>query len=363
MIWSMYFRLTSADSEGRHIMKFRKTYKRKQAAVLLSVFLLVTSVAGCQRVGAVKETGEEKVNVVTTIFPQYDFVRQIAGDNVEVSMLLKPGEETHSYEPTPQDILKIQNCDLFIYVGGENDEWVEDILDSIDTEHIRLLRLIDCVDTVNEEHVEGMKEERGHEHEEEEEHEHEHGEEEHETHETLTPDEHVWTSLRNASAAAEVIADALAELDPENSDIYKENLRSYQGELSSLDNEYQKTVDQSTHKTLLFADRFPFRYLVDDYGISYYAAFSGCSAESEASFKTITFLAKKVDELGLKEVFTIEKSDDRIAETVIENTRDKDQKVAVLNSMQSITSEEIADGTTYLSIMEDNLKVLKAALK
>ena len=132
----MYFRLTSADSEGRHIMKFRKTYKRKQAAVLLSVFLLVTSVAGCQRVGAVKETGEEKVNVVTTIFPQYDFVRQIAGDNVEVSMLLKPGEETHSYEPTPQDILKIQNCDLFIYVGGENDEWVEDILDSIDTEHI-----------------------------------------------------------------------------------------------------------------------------------------------------------------------------------------------------------------------------------
>ena len=159
------------------------------------------------------------------------------------------------------------------------------------------------------------------------------------------------------------IFNPLAELDPENSDIYKENLRSYQEELSSLDNEYQKTVDQSTHKTLLFADRFPFRYLVDDYGISYYAAFSGCSAESEASFKTITFLAEKVDELGLKEVFTIEKSDDRIAETVIENTRDKDQKVAVLNSMQSITSEEIADETTYLSIMEDNLKVLKAALK
>ena len=252
MIWSMYFRLTSADSEGRHIMKFRKTYKRKQAAVLLSVFLLVTSVAGCQRVGAVKETGEEKVNVVTTIFPQYDFVRQIAGDNVEVSMLLKPGEETHSYEPTPQDILKIQNCDLFIYVGGENDEWVEDILDSIDTEHIRLLRLIDCVDTVNEEHVEGMKEERGHEHEEEEEHEHEHGEEEHETHETLTPDEHVWTSPKNAIAIVEQIADVLGELDPEQTAVYEENEKAYVSLLEELDDEFREVVSSAKRDVLLF---------------------------------------------------------------------------------------------------------------
>ncbi len=292
-----------------------------------------------------------KLKIVATIFPEYDWTREILGDHlkdVDLTLLLDNGTDLHSFQPAVKDIMKVSSCDLLIYVGGESDQWIEDALKSAANPDMKTINLMETLkDFIKEEEtVEGMQEKH---------HSHEEDEKEY--------DEHVWTSLRNASAAAEVIADTLAELDPENSDIYKENLRSYQGELSSLDNEYQKTVDQSTHKTLLFADRFPFRYLVDDYGISYYAAFSGCSAESEASFKTITFLAEKVDELGLKEVFTIEKSDDRIAETVIENTRDKDQKVAVLNSMQSITSEEIADGTTYLSIMEDNLKVLKAALK
>lgn len=292
-----------------------------------------------------------KLKIVATIFPEYDWTREILGDHlkdVDLTLLLDNGTDLHSFQPAVKDIMKVSSCDLLIYVGGESDQWIEDALKSAANPDMKTINLMETLkDFIKEEEtVEGMQEKH---------HSHEEDEKEY--------DEHVWTSLRNASAAAEVIADTLAELDPENSDIYKENLRSYQGELSSLDNEYQKTVDQSTHKTLLFADRFPFRYLVDDYGISYYAAFSGCSAESEASFKTITFLAEKVDELGLKEVFTIEKSDDRIAETVIENTRDKNQKVAVLNSMQSITSEEIADGTTYLSIMEDNLKVLKAALK
>lgn len=292
-----------------------------------------------------------KLKIVATIFPEYDWTREILGDHlkdVDLTLLLDNGTDLHSFQPAVKDIMKVSSCDLLIYVGGESDQWIEDALKSAANPDMKTINLMETLkDFIKEEEtVEGMQEKH---------HSHEEDEKEY--------DEHVWTSLRNASAAAEVIADTLAELDPENSDIYKENLRSYQGELSSLDNEYQKTVDQSTHKTLLFADRFPFRYLVDDYGISYYAAFSGCSAESEASFKTITFLAGKVDELGLKEVFTIEKSDDRIAETVIENTRDKNQKVAVLNSMQSITSEEIADGTTYLSIMEDNLKVLKAALK
>ena len=292
-----------------------------------------------------------KLKIVATIFPEYDWTREILGDHlkdVDLTLLLDNGTDLHSFQPAVKDIMKVSSCDLLIYVGGESDQWIEDALKSAANPDMKTINLMETLkDFIKEEEtVEGMQEKH---------HSHEEDEKEY--------DEHVWTSLRNASAAAEVIADTLAELDPENSDIYKENLRSYQGELSSLDNEYQKTVDQSIHKTLLFADRFPFRYLVDDYGISYYAAFSGCSAESEASFKTITFLAEKVDELGLKEVFTIEKSDDRIAETVIENTRDKDQKVAVLNSMQSITSEEIADGTTYLSIMEDNLKVLKAALK
>ena len=328
---------------------------KKITSILIAMVLMFTGVgvwsATVVRAESSSSGSGNKLKIVATIFPEYDWTREILGDHlkdVDLTLLLDNGTDLHSFQPAVKDIMKVSSCDLLIYVGGESDQWIEDALKSAANPDMKTINLMETLkDFIKEEEtVEGMQEKH---------HSHEEDEKEY--------DEHVWTSLRNASVAAEVIADTLAELDPENSDIYKENLRSYQGELSSLDNEYQKTVDQSTHKTLLFADRFPFRYLVDDYGISYYAAFSGCSAESEASFKTITFLAEKVDELGLKEVFTIEKSDDRIAETVIENTRDKDQKVAVLNSMQSITSEEIADGTTYLSIMEDNLKVLKTALK
>ena len=318
---------------------------KKITSILIAMVLMFTGVGVWSTTVVRAESSSSgsgnKLKIVATIFPEYDWTREILGDrlkDVDLTLLLDNGTDLHSFQPAVKDIMKVSSCDLLIYVGGESDQWIEDALKSAANPDMKTINLMETLkDFIKEEEtVEGMQEKH---------HSHEEDEKEY--------DEHVWTSLRNASAAAEVIADTLAELDPENSDIYKE----------SLDNEYQKTVDQSTHKTLLFADRFPFRYLVDDYGISYYAAFSGCSAESEASFKTITFLAGKVDELGLKDIFTIEKSDDRIAETVIENTRDKDQKVAVLNSMQSITSEEIADGTTYLSIMEDNLKVLKAALK
>ena len=328
---------------------------RKITSILIAMSLMFTGISAFDatvvRAESSSSESDNKLKIVATIFPEYDWTREIHGDrleDVDLTLLLDNGTDLHSFQPAVKDIMKVSSCDLLIYVGGESDQWIEDALKSAANPNMKTINLMETLkDFIKEEEtVEGMQEKH---------HSHEEDEKEY--------DEHVWTSLRNASVAAEAIADTLAELDPENSDIYKQNLRSYQVELSSLDNEYQKTVDQSTHKTLLFADRFPFRYLVDDYGISYYAAFSGCSAESEASFKTITFLAEKVDELGLKEVFTIEKSDDRIAETVIENTRDKDQKVAVLNSMQSITSEEIADGTTYLSIMEDNLKVLKTALK
>ena len=328
---------------------------RKITSILIAMSLMFTGISAFDatvvRAESSSSESDNKLKIVATIFPEYDWTREILGDrlkDVDLTLLLDNGTDLHSFQPAVKDIMKVSSCDLLIYVGGESDQWIEDALKSAANPDMKTINLMETLkDFIKEEEtVEGMQEKH---------HSHEEDEKEY--------DEHVWTSLRNASAAAEVIADTLAELDPENSDIYKENLRSYQGELSSLDNEYQKTVDQSTHKTLLFADRFPFRYLVDDYGISYYAAFSGCSAESEASFKTITFLAEKVDELGLKEVFTIEKSDDRIAETVIENTRDKDQKVKVLNSMQSVTSEEIADGTTYLSVMKDNLKVLKEAME
>ena len=244
--------------------------------------------------------------------------------------------------------MKVSSCDLLIYVGGESDQWIEDALESAQNKDMKTINLMEVLgDTIKEEEkVEGMQES-GHGHEDEDEKEY---------------DEHVWTSLRNASVICGIIAETLEEMDPENKDVYASNAAAYQEKLSDLDTEYQNTVDSAKQNTLLFADRFAFRYLVDDYGLNYYAAFSGCSAESEASFKTVTFLAEKLDELGLKTVLTIEKSDDRIAQTVIENTETKDQKILELNSMQSITSDEIADGVTYLSVIEDNLDVLKEAL-
>lgn len=329
---------------------------RKITSILIAMSLMFTGISAFDatvvRAESSSSESDNKLKIVATIFPEYDWTREILGDrleDVDLTLLLDNGTDLHSFQPAVKDIMKVSSCDLLIYVGGESDQWIEDALKSAANPDMKVINLMEVLkDRLKEEEtVEGMQESyHGHSEEEETEY-----------------DEHVWTSLRNAEVASEAIADTLKELDPDNRDVYEQNLESYQAELKELDQKYQNTVDQSPHKTLLFADRFPFRYFIDDYGLSYYAAFSGCSAESEASFKTITFLAGKVDELGLKEVFTIEKSDDRIAETVIENTRDKDQKVAVLNSMQSITSEEIADGTTYLSIMEDNLKVLKTALK
>lgn len=249
--------------------------------------------------------------------------------------------------------MKVSSCDLLIYVGGESDQWIEDALKSAQNKNMKTINLMEVLgDTIKEEEtVEGMQ---GSEHE----HGHDHEDEE----EEKEYDEHVWTSLRNASVICDAIAETLEEMDPENKEIYQTNAENYEEKLSALDTDYQNAVNSAKQNTLLFADRFAFRYLVDDYGLNYYAAFSGCSAESEASFKTVTFLAGKLDELGLKTVLTLEKSDDRIAQTVIDNTKDKDQKILELNSMQSITSDEIKDGATYLSVMENNLNVLKEAL-
>ena len=363
-------------------MKMKK--RRVRDFLLAGSLILGMMLTGCGMSGQQTEQNggkeqnkveNEKISVVATIFPQYDFVRQIAGENVELKMLLKPGEETHSYEPTPQDIIAIQNSDLFIYVGGENDAWVEDILESMPDNGRKTLKLVDCVDTVEEEHVEGMKEERGHDHDEDdaehEEHEVEHEEdeadhEEHgqeETHSVHEIDEHVWTSPLNAVKIVEQIKEELCEIDSENASDYEENAEAYVAQLKELDQEFQDVVDHSKRKLMIFGDRFPFRYFAEAYGLDYYAAFVGCSAETEASFETITFLAGKVDELGLKNVMTIEKSDQKIAKAIIKNTKDKNQKILTLDSMQSATSDDVKTGTTYLSVMEDNLEVLKEALQ
>ena len=327
---------------------------KKITALLLALFMLVGALAGCGKQNDTNQT--DKLSIVTTIFPEYDWVREILGekaDNAEITMLLDNGVDLHSYQPTADDIVKISDCDLFIYVGGESDEWVEDALRNAANGNMKVINLLEVLgDSVKtEEIVEGMQEAE-HEHEDAEEHEHEE-----------EADEHVWLSLKNAKMLVRVISKALQELDPDSKDIYAANADAYVKKLSALDAEYQTAVDAASNKTILFGDRFPFRYLVDDYGLRYYAAFVGCSAETEAGFETISFLAKRVDELKLPCVLTIEGAQHKIAETVVRNTTAKNQRVLTMDSMQSTTSKDVKNGTTYLSVMEKNLSVLKEALR
>lgn len=327
---------------------------KKITALLLALFMLVGVLAGCGKQNDTNQT--DKLSIVTTIFPEYDWVREILGDkadNAEITMLLDNGVDLHSYQPTADDIVKISDCDLFIYVGGESDEWVEDALRNAANRNMKVINLLEVLgDSVKtEEIVEGMQEEE-HEHEDAEEHEHEE-----------EADEHVWLSLKNAKMLVRVISKALQELDPDNKDIYAANADAYVKKLSALDAEYQAAVDAASNKTILFGDRFPFRYLVDDYGLRYYAAFVGCSTETEAGFETISFLAKRVDELKLPCVLTIEGAQHKIAETIVRNTTAKNQRVLTMDSMQSTTSKDVKNGTTYLSVMEKNLSVLKEALR
>lgn len=335
---------------------------KKITALLLALFMLVAALAGCGKQNDTNQT--DKLSIVTTIFPEYDWVREILGekaDNAEITMLLDNGVDLHSYQPTADDIVKISDCDLFIYVGGESDEWVEDALRNAANRNMKVINLLEVLgDSVKtEEIVEGMQEEE-HEHEDAEEHEYEDAEE-HEHEEEA--DEHVWLSLKNAKMLVRVISKALQELDPDSKDIYAANADAYVKKLSALDAEYQTAVDAASNKTILFGDRFPFRYLVDDYGLRYYAAFVGCSAETEAGFETISFLAKRVDEWKLPCVLTIEGAQHKIAETIVRNTTAKNQRVLTMDSMQSTTSKDVKNGTTYLSVMEKNLSVLKEVLR
>lgn len=375
--------------------------KRRGRGFLLAGSLILGMVlTGCgaagqqteQSGGKQQETKEsDKISVVTTIFPQYDFVRQIAGDDVELKMLLKPGEETHSYEPTPQDIIAIQNSDLFIYVGGENDSWVEDILSSMPDNGRKTLKLVDCVDTVEEEHVEGMKEERGHDHDhdhdadahdaeeedhdhdtedadthEETDHDHDHTEDEHtehdhaeETHSVHEIDEHVWTDPLNAVKIVDQIKMELCEIDPQNAADYEKNAESYEEQLRNLDQEFQDAVGQTSGKPLIFGDRFPFRYLADAYDLDYYAAFSGCASDTEPSAATMAFLINKVKEEHVKTVLKMELSNENIAKAIAEATG---ANVKVLYSCHNLTAEEFENGETYLSLMEKNVETLKEVL-
>ena len=349
---------------------------KKILSILLTTTIAVLSLTGCggsagAAAAAPTASGGNSLKIVTTIFPEYDWVRNILGEHAadaDLTLLVDNGADLHSFQPTADDILTISTADLFVYVGGESDEWVSDALKQAVNQDMVVIDLLDVLgeDAKEEEIVEGMEAEHehgeeGHDHDEEDgDHDHEDADHDHEEEPEL--DEHVWLSLRNAGLYCGAITDALSKLDPANADSYAANNAAYQEKLTALDQAYRQAVDASAEKTLLFGDRFPFRYLTDDYGLTYYAAFVGCSAETEASFETVVFLANKVDELSLPVILTIEGKDHRIAETIRDNTADKDLKILSMDSMQSVTASEIAAGADYLKIMEQNLEVLKQAL-
>ncbi|MDR2174403.1 MAG: metal ABC transporter substrate-binding protein [Synergistaceae bacterium] len=309
-------------------------------SVLILSFLLLAAAFPAQ--------AAERLSVVATSFPCYDFARAAAGDGAEISMLLRPGSESHSFEPTPQDIIKIRNCDVFVYVGGESDEWVKGILESIDTSKMKIVTLMDCVEPVEEEIVEGMEEEE------------EEGEGEGEGGHEAEYDEHVWTSPKNAKRIVRKIADALSEADAANAGLYGKNAAACLVRLDALDAAFRKTVDGGVRKTLVFGDRFPFRYLADAYGLKYFAAFPGCSTETEASAATVAFLIDKVRAEKIPVVFHIELSNEKIADAIAEETG---AKKLLLHACHNITKADFESGVTYLSLMEQNVKNLGEALR
>lgn len=296
---------------------------KKTISFLLILILCVGILTSCSF-----EKESDKISIVTTIFPLYDWTRQIVGDNANIILLNSNGTDMHSYQPTTDDIVRLSTCDMLIYIGGDSDFWIEDALKNAVNKDMTVINVLEFLEiSEDDEH-----------------------------------DEHIWLSLRYASKVCQNICEKISLIDSENADIYKANKNSYIFELSQLDNEYTDAINASSTKTLLFADRFPFKYFTDDYGLDYYTAFDGCSAESEASFETVVFLAKKIDELLLPAVFIIDGSTTELANTVISSASSENVKILSLNSMQSVTLQDITDGITYLSVMQSNLNVLKETL-
>lgn len=292
-----------------------------------------------------------KFSVVTTIFPLYDWTREVVAGNeeIEYTMILNSGSDMHSFQPTVKNIAKISSADLFIYVGGESDKWVDDLLRTAAGKKLKAVNLMEFLSSriLEEEVKEGMQVE-----------EEDEGEEEGE----LEYDEHIWLSLKNAVLCVGEIERVLSSLDKSNSALYSSNAEAYIKRLEEVDGQYSRAVEDAKNKTLVFADRFPFRYMIQDYGLDYFAAFSGCSAETEASFQTVRFLVNKVDGLDLNDVFVLESSDKKIARTVIDNSARKNQGIITLDSMQSISKKDLDQGKTYLGIMKSNLVQLKKGL-
>ncbi|GBR76181.1 zinc transport system substrate-binding protein [Candidatus Termititenax persephonae] len=315
----------------------------KKLLLFLVILSLGCGLGGCGWRPTASTNG--KINIVTTIFPQYDFVRNIAGDQANITLLLRPGAETHSYEPSPQDIIKIKNSTVFVYTGGESDEWVERILASLDTDSLQIVSLLDCVPTVEEELVEGMQEEEA--------------EAEEDAESEPEYDEHVWTAPRNAKLIVQKITDTLCAVDTPNAVAYRQNAENYLARLDKLDADLRALTSGAKRKTLVFGDRFPFRYFTDAYGLKYFAAFPGCSTETEASPATIRFLIDKMRQEKIPVVLHIELSNQKMAKAIAEATG---AQVRQLHAVHNITRRDFQSGLGYLDLMRQNIEVLKEAL-
>ena len=318
----------------------------KKGFCLLMLCALLLTGCGAKESAEQTEEGEKTLKIVATVFPAYDFARTCGGEGVEVTLLLPPGTESHSYEPTPADILAVQECDLFLYLGGASDAWVDTILSAAEPTG-RTLKLMDCVDLLEEETVEGMEEEK---------HDHDHEEE---LGQVKEYDEHVWTSPRNAARIVRDIADVMGELAPESAEAFRTRGEAYAEQIEVLDQQFRDFFDSLPSRTIVFGDRFPLRYFAEEYDLDYYAAFPGCSTQTEPSAATIAFLTDKVRDEHISTVWYIEFSNHLVADSIAEATG---TKTAMFHTCHNVSQEEMDSGATYLSLMEGNLETLRANL-
>ena len=326
---------------------------KKTVSIFLSFLIIcgLFSISGCVKAESFKKS-DGKISVVTTIFPYYDFVRQLAGDKADIRLLLSPGSDPHSYEPTPSDIVAIENCDIFIYNGGESDEWVDGVLPSIENKNVKVMKMMEYVPLRYEQSMDHSHEHSGHKDmdDNDEGHDHEEGEEH---------DEHIWTSIKNAERISASIADELMSVDSENSKYYNERKTDYISQLDSLDKKFTEAANNKKRDTLVFGDRFPFLYFVSDYDLGYECAFPGCSHETEPSTAVVSHLIDFTREHDIPVVFYLELSSGKIAQIISE---DSSAKTLQFSSCHNVTKEDFENGATYVSVMEQNLEALKEAL-
>jgi zinc transport system substrate-binding protein len=319
----------------------KKDILKKIFLILIMAAVILLGSSGCKPKKNATRNADGKINVTVTVFPSYDFVRAVAKDKVNLKLLLPPGAESHSFEPSPRDIITVQNSDIFIYVGGESDAWVDRILESMNTDNMKILAMIDTVEAVEEEIVEGM-------------------EEEDEAEEEVAYDEHVWTSPGNAMLIVSAITELLCEADPANADFYQENSIDYINKLAELDNAFREVITGAKRNTIIFADRFPFRYFTDAYGLKYYAAFPGCSTETEPSAATVAFLINKIKAEKIPVVFHLELSNERMADAISGETG---AKKLLLHACHNVSKRDFDAGFGYLDFMRKNVENLREALR